>query len=86
MRNRQRAKLEDFKVGDKINVYGYMDKDNYSVDALIGRNVVSISKPIFQHIELNYQSLQHQESASKTPCDVSLGWVKTERYSVPVQY
>jgi hypothetical protein len=47
-RNRQRAKLEDFKVGDKINVYGFMDKDNYSIDALIVRNVVSFPKPIFQ--------------------------------------
>jgi hypothetical protein len=47
-KNRQRAKLEDFKVGDKINVYGFMDKDNYSIDALIVRNIVSVPKPIFQ--------------------------------------
>jgi len=45
-RNRQRAKLEDFKAGDKINVYGFMDKDNYSIDALIVRNVVSVPKPM----------------------------------------
>jgi hypothetical protein len=45
-RNRQRAKLEDFKVGDKINVYGFIDKDNYSIDALIVRNIVSVPKPI----------------------------------------
>jgi hypothetical protein len=38
-RNRQRAKLEDFQVGDKINIYGFMDKDNYSIDALIVRNL-----------------------------------------------
>ena len=50
-RNRQRAKLEDFKVGDKINVYGFMDKDNYSIDALIVRNIVSVPKPIFRPIE-----------------------------------
>jgi hypothetical protein len=47
-RNRQKAKLEDFKVGDKINVYGFMDKDNYSIDALIARKVASFPKPIFQ--------------------------------------
>jgi hypothetical protein len=47
-KNRQRAKLEDFKIGDKINVYGFMDKDNYSINALIVRNVVSVPKPIFQ--------------------------------------
>jgi hypothetical protein len=45
-RNRQRAKLEDFRVGDKINVYGFMDKDNYSIDALIVRNIISVPKPI----------------------------------------
>jgi hypothetical protein len=39
LRNRQRAKLEDFQVGDKINVYGFMDKDNYSIDSLIVRNL-----------------------------------------------
>jgi hypothetical protein len=46
LRNRQRAKLEDFKVGDKINVYGYMDKDNYSIDALIVRKITGVPKPI----------------------------------------
>jgi hypothetical protein len=49
--NRQRAKLEDFKVGDKINVYGFMDKDSNGIDALIVRNVVSVPKPIFRPIE-----------------------------------
>jgi hypothetical protein len=49
-KNRQRAKLEDFKVGDKINVYGFMDKDNYSIDALIVRNIVSVPKPIFKQM------------------------------------
>jgi hypothetical protein len=47
-RNRQKAKLEDFQVGDKINVYGFMDKDNYSIDALIVRKVTSVPKPIFK--------------------------------------
>ena len=47
-RNRRRAKLEDFQPGDKINVYGFMDKDNYSIDALIVRNVVSVPEPILQ--------------------------------------
>jgi hypothetical protein len=46
LRNRQRAKLEDFKVGDKINVYGFMDKDNNSIDALIVRKITSVPKPI----------------------------------------
>jgi hypothetical protein len=50
LRNRQRAKLEDFQVGDKINVYGFMDKDNYSIDALIVRKVASVPKQIFKPI------------------------------------
>jgi hypothetical protein len=49
-RNRQKAKLEDFQVGDKINVYGFMDKDNNAIDALIIRNVVSVPKPIFKQM------------------------------------
>jgi hypothetical protein len=51
LRNRQKAKLEDFQVGDKINVYGFMDKDNNAIDALIVRNIVSVPKPIFRPIE-----------------------------------
>jgi len=49
-RNRQRTKLEEFKVGDKINVYGFMDKKNHGIYALIVRNVVSVPKKIFQPI------------------------------------
>jgi hypothetical protein len=49
--NRQKAKLEDFQVGDKINVYGFMDKDNYSIDALIVRKITGVPKPIFRQIE-----------------------------------
>jgi len=45
-RNRQKAKLEDFKVGDKINVYGFMDKNNHGIDALIVRKIASAPKLI----------------------------------------
>jgi hypothetical protein len=38
--NRENITIQGFQVGDKINVYGFMDKDNYSIDALIVRNVV----------------------------------------------
>jgi hypothetical protein len=38
-RNRERAKLVEFQAGDKINVYGFMDKDNNGIDALIVRNL-----------------------------------------------
>jgi hypothetical protein len=46
--NRKRAKLEDFQVGDKINVYGFMDKDSNGIDVLIVRKVASVPKPIFK--------------------------------------
>jgi hypothetical protein len=39
LRNRKRANIEDFQVGDKINVYGFMDKDNYGIEGLIIRNL-----------------------------------------------
>jgi hypothetical protein len=48
LRNRQKAKLEDFQVGDKINIYGFMDKDSNGIDVLIVRKVASVPKPIFK--------------------------------------
>jgi hypothetical protein len=45
LRNRQKAKLENFKVNDKINVYGFIDKDNYGVEALIIRKINDASVP-----------------------------------------
>jgi hypothetical protein len=46
LKNRKKAKIDDFNVGDKINVYGFMDKDNYSIDALIVRKIASTPKPL----------------------------------------
>ena len=49
-KNRQKAKLDDFQVNDKINVYGFMDKDNYGIEALIvrkiGTKIVPLPKPL----------------------------------------
>ncbi len=45
-RNRQRAKLEDFQVNDKINVYGFMDKDNYGIEGLIVRKISAKIVPV----------------------------------------
>lgn len=45
-RNRQRAKLEDFQVNDKINVYGFMDKDNYGIETLIIRKLGTKFAPL----------------------------------------
>jgi hypothetical protein len=95
-KNRQRAKLEDFKVGDKINVYGFMDKDNNAIDALIVRNVVSVPKPTepklpvtstprlcIQVITPAYNPQNPLECKEfPTPCDVPPGWIKTERCPV----
>jgi hypothetical protein len=63
-RNKQRAKLEEFKVGDKINVYGYMDKDNYSIDALIVRKITGVPKPIFKPMP---KPIEPKLSVTSTP-------------------
>lgn len=39
LRNRVRAAISDFTVGDKINVYGFLDRDGVNVDALIMRDL-----------------------------------------------
>jgi hypothetical protein len=45
--NRQGATLQDFQIGDKINVYGYTHagKLSYIIDALIVRKITSAPKP-----------------------------------------
>ena len=37
--NRENITIQDFQVGDKINVYGELDKNTYEVDALIVRKI-----------------------------------------------
>lgn len=44
LRNRQRADIAQFKIGDKINVYGFIDKDNFTIDALVVRKIASLSQ------------------------------------------
>lgn len=62
LRNRQKANLNDFRVGDIINVYGFMDKDNYGVEALIVRNM-SRSEP---YKEISWRgTLQKQSDLNK---------------------
>lgn len=51
LRNRVRAHISDFEAGDRINVYGFMDRDTFNVDALIVRN---LDKPqVKRFIQLN---------------------------------
>ncbi|MCS7200785.1 MAG: hypothetical protein NZ822_01400 [Patescibacteria group bacterium] len=40
LRNRVRTDISQFNVGDKINVYGFLDKDNLTFDALVVRKIV----------------------------------------------
>jgi len=40
--NRENISLQDFQVGDKINVYGELDKQSYEIDALIVRKLTKI--------------------------------------------
>jgi hypothetical protein len=37
--NRENITIQDFQVGDKINVYGELDRNTYEVDALIVRKI-----------------------------------------------
>jgi hypothetical protein len=81
LRNRQKAKLEDFEVGDKINVYGFMDKDDFVMDALIVRN---LSKPV--EGEGVCRSATFAATNPKTgncyyfrnTCDLPSGWIKKD--------
>ncbi|MBI2096717.1 MAG: carboxypeptidase regulatory-like domain-containing protein [Candidatus Sungbacteria bacterium] len=50
-RHRARAQLSDFAVGDRINVYGFMDRANLAIDALIVRNLDKPKQKSF--IQLN---------------------------------
>lgn len=98
-RNRQRAKLEDFQVGDKINVYGFMDKDNYGIEGLIVRRLTSkstttirkppefIGPPICAQVITPAYDPQNPSICREfpTPCDVPSGWVKTDRCPVSIK-
>ncbi len=65
LRNRQRATLADFAVGDRINVYGFMDRTTQSMDALIMRN---LDKPVVrQFIQLNSIDVSSPLSSSQPP-------------------
>jgi len=99
-RNRRKAKLEDFNIGDKINVYGFMDEDNNGIDALIVRKIVSAPKPLPSRLPIQHKHKLPSTSTPiciqvitpaynpqnpleckefPTPCDVSPGWIKTEK-------
>jgi hypothetical protein len=51
LRNRVRASFSDFTVGDRINAYGFMDRNTQTIEALIVRN---LDRPeVKQFIQLN---------------------------------
>ncbi len=65
LRNRGRARLADFEIGDRINVYGFRDGGTGFVDALIVRN---LDKPVVkQFIQLNNVEVASLPSASGPP-------------------
>jgi len=57
LRNRQRASLASFEVGDRINVYGFTDSGVSSIDAIIVRN---LTKPV----RLSFVQLNNMEALS----------------------
>lgn len=55
LRTRQKAKIADFEIGDRINIYGFMDRDIKTINALIVRN---LDKPFVEKsIQLNEVSV-----------------------------
>lgn len=65
LRNRGRARITDFEIGDRINVYGFRDGGTGLIDALIVRN---LDKPIVkQFIQLNNVEVVSLPSASRPP-------------------
>lgn len=45
LRNRQRTNISQLRVDDKINVYGFLDKNNFTIDALVVRKVSGLLQP-----------------------------------------
>lgn len=39
---RRRLNLDDFKTGDVVNVYGFMERDNHAINALIVRKIRTV--------------------------------------------
>ena len=76
-RSRQRAKISDFEVGNRINVYGWMDRDTNSIDALIVRNLDNPS--VKQFIQLNNVEVIQAPSSSVPPSTL----VVIERHRFP---
>ena len=70
LRNRQRAGITDFEVEDRINVYGFMDRDTRSVDALIVRNLDKPSQERFS--QLNNVEVATLPSSQKPPASFSV--------------
>jgi len=46
-RDRKKINLSNFQLNDKINVYGYIDKNNYGIEALVLRKIIG-SIPIIK--------------------------------------
>src|SRR3989338_715711 len=70
LRNRQRASLASFEVGDRINVYGFTDSGVSSIDAVVVRN---LSKPVRQSfIQLNNMEVLSAPSSGVPPASFTV--------------
>lgn len=70
LRNRRRAAISDFVVGDRINVYGFMDRSTQTIDALIVRD---LDKPqVRQYIQLNNMEVVSGPSSNTLPADITV--------------
>ncbi|MBI2121633.1 MAG: putative Ig domain-containing protein [Candidatus Sungbacteria bacterium] len=70
LRNRQRASLSDFEVGNRINVYGFTNSGVSSIDALVVRN---LTKPVrLSFIQLNNMEVLSAPSSGVPPASFTV--------------
>lgn len=68
LRDRRRANISQFNLGDKINVYGFMDKDNFTIDALVVRKITSLPQtPISEPKPIVRLPVQPSPAPTSTP-------------------
>ena len=77
LRTRARATLTDFAVGNRINVYGFMDRDTSVIEALILRN---LDKPVqIRYVQLNNLEVLVAPDANTPPAS----FVAVQRFVTP---
>jgi hypothetical protein len=69
--NRKKTTINNFQVNDKINIYGYLDKQKYSLEALTIRN-------LNRKQDINLKTPKNITSQSMIDCGVSSNFQKID--------